>query len=89
MNQIYMHVAQTIYIRLDLCWKRNRKGIQMNCHVNKLPCQILCITQRISKYKKMGRSNKFENTLIDEKAMNDFILLRTELMPNTSFYPTY
>lgn len=61
----------------------------MNCHVNKLPCQILCITQRISKYKKMGRSNKFENTLIDEKAMNDFILLRTELMPITSFYPTY
>lgn len=89
MNQIYMHVAQTIYIRLDLCWKRNRKGIQMNCHVNKLPCQILCITQRISKYKKMGMSNKFENTLIDEKAMNDFILLRTELMPITSFYPTY
>lgn len=88
MNQIYMH-AQTVYIRLDLCWKRNRKGIQMNCHVNKLPCQILCITQRISKYKKMGRSNKFENTLIDEKAMNDFILLRTELMPITSFYPTY
>lgn len=39
--------------------------------------------------KKMGRSNKFENTLIDEKAMNDFILLRTELMPITSFYPTY
>lgn len=61
----------------------------MNCHVNKLPCQILCITHRISKYKKMGRSNKFENTLIDEKAMNDFILLRTELMPITSIYPTY
>lgn len=39
--------------------------------------------------KKMGRSNKFENTLIDEKAMNDFILLKTELMPITSFYPTY
>lgn len=38
---------------------------------------------------KKGRSNKFENTLIDEKAMNDFIFLRTELMPNTSFYPTY
>lgn len=40
-------------------------------------------------YKKMGMSNKFENTLIDEKAMNDFILLRTELKPITSFYPTY
>lgn len=30
------------------------------------------------KKKKKGRSNKFENTLIDEKAINDFILLRTE-----------
>lgn len=54
----------------------------MNCHVNKLPCQILCITQRISKYKKMGRSNKFENTLIDEKAMNDFILLHYFILPH-------
>lgn len=33
----------------------------------------------------MGRSNKFENTLIDEKAMNDFILLRTEL-PGNAYY---
>lgn len=24
-NQIYMYVVQIVYIRLDLCWKRNRK----------------------------------------------------------------
>lgn len=28
----------------------------------------------------MGRLNKFENILIDEKVMNDFIFLRIELM---------
>lgn len=36
-----------------------------------------------------GQISLKKGTLIDEKAMNDFILLRTELMPITSFYPTY
>lgn len=37
----------------------------------------------------MGRLNKFENILIDEKAMNDFIFLRIELMFIILFYFIY
>lgn len=39
--------------------------------------------------KKMGRLNKFENILIDEKVMNDFIFLRIELMFIILFYFIY
>lgn len=37
----------------------------------------------------MGRLNKFENILIDEKVMNDFIFLRIELMFIILFYFIY
>lgn len=38
---------------------------------------------------KKGRLNKFENILIDEKVMNDFIFLRIELMFIILFYFIY
>lgn len=38
---------------------------------------------------KKGRLNKFENILIDEKVMNDFIFLKIELMFIILFYFIY
>lgn len=69
-----LYVCGTDCIRLQTCVG---KGIGRNS--NELPCQQIGLSNpmnySMTLKKKMGWSNKFENTLIDEKELNAYFFI--------------